>query len=175
MATGKRKSESAAASITELQFQEALREYSANDIYLTALGAELDEEIQVIREQYEADIELLTKKNDLLFATIKGYCLANKDSLLPGKTRSFDTMYGVLGFRRSTPSLKLAKGVKWEQVVERLKEQGLVDYVRTVEEPNKEKLLSDRETEAVAGKLAGLGVSVSQEDKFFIELKKEVA
>ena len=171
----KRKSESTAKSITAAQYNEALQEYYSNNTELVRLGTEMDDHIQEIMDQYTDDIDLLKGKQALLFAVIKGYCLANKESLLSDGKKSFENLYAKIGFRTATPSLKLLKGVKWEDVLENLKTV-LPAYIRTEEVPDKERLIADRDKEEVAGKFEELGVKVSQEEKFFVDLKKvEVA
>ena len=171
MATTKRKSESVSAGITPLQYEEALAKYAANDAQICSLTAEMDEHITEIREEYDSDLNLLAGTQTMLLAVIKGYCLQNKVSLFVDK-KSIDTLYGKVGFRKSPPALKPMKGLKWEDVVENLKEI-LPDYVRTTEEADKEKLLADRDKEDVAKLFPSLGVEVKQDEKFFIDLKKE--
>ena len=173
MATGKRKSQPLAAGITSLQYEEALAKYAGNDARICSLGAEMDERITEIRDEYSADLEILGKDNEMLMAVIKGYVTQNKDSLLEKDRRSFETLYGKIGFRMGMPTLKTLRGLKWDDVVVLLK-QYAPDYVRTVEEVNKEKLIGDREKEGIGDKLDTLGVKVSQTETFFIDLKKEV-
>lgn len=172
MAKSKRVSVSATAGITQLQYEEALAKYAAKDAEKCKIEAEIDAQLTEIRQEYESDLNLIVKEKDLLLATIHGYCVRNRDSLFIGK-KSLDTLHGTLGFRNNPPSLTLLKGFKWEIVLENLKEKKLTAYVRTVEEANKEKLLADREKEGVCNLFPELGVKVSQDEKFFIELKKE--
>ena len=77
-----------------------------------------------------------------------------------------------MGFRTGTPALKTLKGFTWESVKNLLKEF-LPGYVRTKEEADKEKLLADREKEEVAALFPKVGVKVTQDEAFFVELKKE--
>jgi hypothetical protein len=83
-----------------------------------------------------------------------------------------ETVHGALGFRLGTPKLKLLKGFTWNQVTNLLKEFA-PQYVRISEEAAKDKLLSDRDSEEVAPLLTKVGVSVVQEESFFVEPKKE--
>jgi len=174
MAKSKRVSVSATAGITQLQYEEALAKYAAKDAEKCKLEAEMDEALTEIRSEYDADLNLIVKEKELLLATIQGYCVRNKESLFVGK-KSIDTLHGKVGFRTNPPSVTLVKGFKWEQVVENLKEQKLTGYVRTIEEADKDKLLADRQKEGVCNLFPVIGVKVSQEEKFFIELKKEEA
>ncbi len=169
--TKKRKSESIAAGITDLQFESALAQYAGNDTRINSLTAEMDEAIQAIRDEYDSDLNIMTKQNELLMATIKGYCIQNRESLFVEK-KSIETLFGKLGFRKSPPSVKCGKGFKWDAVLELLKEK-MPGYVRTVQEPDKEKLLADREKVGVADKLSSVGLVVVHDETFYIDLKTE--
>ncbi|MFK8296741.1 host-nuclease inhibitor Gam family protein [Capnocytophaga canimorsus] len=60
----------------------------------------------------------------------------------------------------------------WGAVTNLLKEF-LPSYVRTVEEPAKDKLLADRDNEEVNTLFGKVGISVVQDETFFVEPKKE--
>ena len=47
------------------------------------------------------------------------------------------------------------------------------EYVRTVDEPAKDKLLADRDTGEVSENLTRVGLSVVQDETFYVEPKKE--
>lgn len=173
MAKSKRISQSLSAGITHQQYEESLAKYAKNFVQQKKLSVEMEEQITAIRDEYDSDLNIIAKEQELLLAVVKGYCVSNKESLF-GERRSMETLFGKLGFRKNTPSLKCLKGIKWEDVVANLKEL-LPGYVRTVEETDKEKLLADREKEEVAGKLTAIGVKVEQEDKFYIDLNEEVS
>jgi phage host-nuclease inhibitor protein Gam len=173
MATSKRKSQSVSAGITQLQYEEALAKFAKNDAEKCSLEAEMDERITAIRDEYDDDLSIITAEQALLMAVIKGYCVQNKTTLFTEK-RSIETLFGKLGFRKSPHALKCLKGYKWEDVVEKLEEL-LPDYVRTIKEADKEKLLADRDRPEIAAQFSVIGVEVKQDEKFFIELKKEEA
>ncbi|MFJ1366650.1 host-nuclease inhibitor Gam family protein [Capnocytophaga canimorsus] len=48
-------------------------------------------------------------------------------------------------------------------------------YIRTVEEPAKDKLLADRDNEEVNTLFGKVGISVVQDETFFVEPKKEAS
>ncbi|WP_161499397.1 host-nuclease inhibitor Gam family protein [Flavipsychrobacter stenotrophus] len=172
MSRNKRKSESLSKEITKEQFDKALITYSQNDIKLSQLNAELEEEIQAIKEDFSSDIDLVKAEQALLFATIKAYSVEKRHELMTDKMKSFDTLYAKIGFRKDPPSIKTLSGVTLDILTARLKEQKLDAYVRTVEEPNKELLLADRDKEELSKKFSALGIKVAQEEKFYVELKK---
>jgi Bacteriophage Mu Gam like protein len=80
--------------------------------------------------------------------------------------------HGLIGFRTGTPKLKTLKKFTWGAVTEQLKSY-LPEYVRTVEEPAKDKLLADRDNEEVNTLFKKCGIEVAQDETFFVELKKE--
>ena len=90
------------------------------------------------------------------------------------KKKSLDMAHGILGFRTGTPKLKTLKGFTWPAVTNMLK-QFLPAYVRTVDEPAKDKLLADRDAPEVNKFFTkdGIGCEVVQDETFFVELKKE--
>jgi phage host-nuclease inhibitor protein Gam len=83
-----------------------------------------------------------------------------------------EMVHGTLGFRIGTPKLKTLKGFTWGAVTNLLKEF-LPDYLRTSEEPAKDKLLADRDVEDVVLLLPKVGVFVDQDESFYVEPKKE--
>jgi phage host-nuclease inhibitor protein Gam len=90
------------------------------------------------------------------------------------KKKSMEMVHGVIGFRIGTPKLKTMKGFTWGAVTNLLKEF-LPAYVRTSEEPAKDKLLADREVEEVIALFPKVGIFVDQDETFFVEPKKEEA
>ena len=97
--------------------------------------------------------------------------MENREELFT-KRKSLETTHGTIGFRTSTPKLKTLKGFTWASVLNLLKEF-LPDYVRTAEEPAKDKLLADREDEEVSALFPKVGIAVVQDETFFVEPKKE--
>ena len=121
--------------------------------------------------KYADDIAKLTEKKDKAFDVLQAFALENKDELFARK-KSLESVHGTLGFRTGTPKLKTLKGFTWGAVTNLLKEF-LPSYVRTTEEPAKDKLLADREVEEVASVFSRVGIAVVQDETFYVEPKKE--
>ena len=68
--------------------------------------------------------------------------------------------------------LQTIKGFTWPSVVNLLKEF-LPEYVRTTEEAAKDRLLADREVEEVRELFPRVGITVVQDETFYVEPKKE--
>lgn len=146
--------------------------------------AEIELKCAQIREKYAAELTQLQAERDAAFDTLQSYALENQAELFT-KKKSLEMAHGVIGFRTGTPKLKTLKGFTWASVLTLLKEF-LPSYVRTVEEPAKDKLLADRElesvpvlhegedvTEPMSDAMAKCGIQVVQDETFYVEPKKE--
>jgi len=153
--------------ITEVEFNDALSAYASADARLCKINADLDVKITELRKRCSGEIEELTAARESSLDIVKNYSIENKEALF-SKKKSMETAHGLIGFRTGTPKLKTLKGFTWNAVTNLLKEFAPA-YVRTVEEPAKDKLLSDREKID----LKKMGIETVQDETFFIELKKE--
>lgn len=85
--------------------------------------------------------------------------------------KTFETPFGRLGFRVTTPAVALIKRVakSFKDAVE-LVRQYLPDFVRQCYEIDKEKILSaEREGTLEMDKLARCGLTVEQKEEFWVE------
>ena len=157
--------------VQEHEFESALADFAALDAKEQAITAKMDEQITRIREKNADALADIKAKKEEKFEVVQTYCEERKAELF-SKRRSIETIHGNVGFRTGTPKLKTLKGFTWAAVTNMLKVV-LPDYVRTVDEPAKDKLLADRDTELVQMKLAEAGLFVDQDEAFFVDLKKE--
>lgn len=157
--------------ITSEQMETAFAEYAATDARLAKINATMDEQITRIREKYSDDITKMTENKDKCFELIQAFAQENREDLF-SKKKSIDAAYGTFGFRTGTPKLKTLKGFTWASATNLIK-AFLPSYIRTSEEPAKDKLLADRELPKVINNLGKCGIEVVQDETFFIELKKE--
>ncbi len=156
--------------ITPAGFQEAMARYAQAGLRGLEINKAIEAEIADIRERYEHELQCAAHSRNTTFETVRTYCANNKKALF-GKRRSMGTPFGIVGFRLGSPRLQPPKGVSWAHILEQLKEL-LPGYVRTVEEPAKDLLLTDRNKEPVAGALMQLGIEITQEDQFYINDKQ---
>ena len=159
--------------VTSEAMETAFGEYAVADAKLTKINATIDVAVTNIREKYADEIGRLNEVKEKAFDVMQAFALANKDELF-SKKKSLESVHGVIGFRLGTPKLKTLKGFTWGAVVNLLKEF-LPGYVRTTEEANKEKLISDRDDEVVSARFSKVGIVVVQDETFFVEPKKEVS
>lgn len=167
----KRVSKKVVTEVTQDAYEEALSSYAQNDAKEGQIMAKMDVEITKIREKYSEDLAKLKETKDGNFEVIQTYCTENKDTLFT-KKKSVETVHGVVGFNTNPPALKALKGFTWPSVTNMLKEF-LPAFVRTKDEPQKDALLAERDNEAVASLFEKCGISVVQDESFYIKLKKE--
>ena len=169
--TTKRQAKKVLKGVTADQYNTALATYATKDAELAKLNAKIDAEITKIRDKYDEDVATLDVERAEAFDIVQKYCEEQQDQLF-SKKRSTETIFGVIGFRTGTPKLKLGKGMNWNKVLDNLKNY-LPSYVRVTEEPAKDRLLIDRDTPEVKDNLIKCGIVVDQDERFFIDLKKE--
>ena len=157
--------------VKQEEMELAFADYARADARIQKINATMDIEMTRIREKYQDELAKLTETKDNAFDIMQTFAMENRTELF-SKRKSLETTHGTIGFRTSTPALKTLKGFTWSSVLNLLKEF-LPGYVRTKEEPNKEKLLEDRENEKVAALLPKVGVRVVQDETFYVEPKKE--
>lgn len=159
--------------VTADQMETAFADFARADARIQKINATMDVEMTRIREKYQDELSKLQDEKDKSFDILQTYGVENKDELF-SKRKSIETVHGILGFRTGTPKLKTLKGFTWPSVVNLLKEF-LPDYVRTTEEAAKDRLLSDREVEEVRDLFPKVGITVVQDETFYVEPKKEEA
>lgn len=153
------------------QMEDAFGDYASADARLAKINANIDVQMVSIREKYADEIARLGAQKEKAFDVLQAFALEQKDVLF-SKKKSMDSVHGTLGFRTGTPKLKTLKGFTWASVLMLLKEF-LPAYVRTAEEPAKDKLLADRDCDAVRVLFPRVGISVVQDEAFYVEPKKE--
>lgn len=157
--------------VSQEEMEQAFADYAKADARQQKIQAEMDVKMTQIREKWQDELSKLQETKDKAFDVMQAFATENRTELF-SKKKSMDTVHGTIGFRLGTPKLKNQKGFTWASVTNLLKEF-LPAYVRVKEEPDKDKLLADRESEDVFPLFEKVGVAVVQEETFFVEPKKE--
>ena len=157
--------------ITRDEMETAMHSYSVADAEQRSLMAEMDGKLADIREEYAPRLQELDIEKDEAFEKLQAFATENREELCT-KRRSIETTHGTIGFRIGMPKLKPKKTFTWAAVLNLLKEFGK-DYIRTVEEPARDKLLADRDTEECQQVMEKCGIYVVQDETFYVEPKKE--
>lgn len=184
MAT-KRQKKTVITGVTREAAEEAFAQYAKADAQIEKINAEIDLQCAKIREKYQSQLGSLACDRECAFDTLQAYATENQAELFT-KKKSLDMAHGTIGFRTSTPKLKTLKGFTWASALTLVKKY-MPGYVRTSEEIAKDKLLADRELEAVdfvengitkkkesmSAAMAECGIIVAQDEAFYVEPKKE--
>lgn len=157
--------------VTRAQADEAFAAFSKAQSEQQKIEAEMELAMTKVRQKYQDRLAELAEEQKEQFAVLESFALANRDELFD-KKKSLELVHGVIGFRSGNPAVKNRKRFTWAAITEMLKEF-LPDYVRTKEEPDKERLLADREVAEVAEKFEKCGIVIVQDETFFVEPKKE--
>ncbi len=157
--------------ITREEMEEAMRVYATADAKERSLNAELDAELAQVREKYAKELTTLGSEKDEAFEKLQAYATENREEYFT-KRKSMETTHGTLGFRIGQPQLKPAKGMTWAGILELLKLKGK-NYIRTVEEVAKDKLLAERELDDCKVIMDACHISVIQKETFYVEPKTE--
>lgn len=184
MAT-KRQKKTVITGVTREAAEEAFAQYAKADAQIEKINAEIDLQCAKIREKYQSQLGTLACDRECAFDTLQAYATENQAELF-SKKKSLDMAHGTIGFRTGTPKLKTLKGFTWASALTLVKKY-MPGYVRTSEEIAKDKLLADRELEAVdfvengitkkkesmSAAMAECGIIVAQDEAFYVEPKKE--
>lgn len=184
MAT-KRQKKTVITGVSRDAAEEAFASYAKADAQIEKINAEIDLQCAKIREKYQQKLGELTCERECAFETLQAYATENQPELF-SKKKSLDMAHGTIGFRTGTPKLKTLKGFTWASALTLVKKY-IPGYVRTSEEIAKDKLLADRELEAVefmeseitkkripmCDAMAECGIFVAQDETFYVEPKKE--
>lgn len=157
--------------VTREQMEDAFGRYASADAEVQSINAAMDKQIVAIREKHADRLAVLEQEKTEAFEVMQVFATENREELF-SKRKSMETTHGTLGFRTGQPKLKTKKGFTWAAVLELLKKFGQ-DYIRTVEEPAKDKLLANREDEDCQQVMKDCGILVAQDETFYVEPKKE--
>lgn len=150
-------------------------EYAAAVIERDALKAAMEERIRVIRTEYEAQFARIGEAADALLEDIEAWAAGHPEMF--AEKKSMEMLHGTIGFRTGTPRVALPRGADEGELAIEMSEAGLVQYVRTHLELDKQRIIADctrdEDGDENAAVLAAYGVKVKQSERFFAEVKRE--
>ena len=157
--------------VTAEQANEAFAAYAKADAQIQKISADVELQCAKLREKHADELTKLDEEREQSFDILQAYATEHKTELFTRK-KSLDMAHGTIGFRTGTPKLKTLKGFTWAAALQLVKEY-LPTFVRTTEEIAKDKLLADRDAEGMNDTMQKCGISVVQDETFFVEPKKE--
>lgn len=157
--------------ITRELAEEAMSKFAQSANAISNLEARMNEDLQKIRDRYQDDLNRHNASKDEQVNILEAWAYENKDSW--GKAKSQELLHGSLGFRTGTPKVKFDRGFNTKSVTALLKEH-YPQYVRVVDDLNKEQLIADRDEDFFEKVAAKAHIQVVQEETFFVTSKEEV-
>lgn len=171
--------------VTREAAEEAFANYAKANASIKKINALVELTCTKIREKNQAQLTQLAEEREKAFATLQAFATENKAELFT-KKKSLDMAHGTIGFRTGTPKLKALKGFTLASAMELVKAFLPSRYIRVKEELDKDRILADRDIEAVAFMKADIteevtmqeamsrcGLLVAQDETFYVEPKQE--
>ena len=147
---------------TRDEVETAIKEIGDLNRELERLAIEQNDRLAAITEEYK---EKLVPKQD----AVQAWCESRRDELtLNGKTKTGTFNTGEVQWRQRPPSVGI-RGT--ESVIESLHTLGLVRFIRTKEEINKEAMLNEPD---LAATVAGVTIKTGVEDFVITPFEQEV-
>ena len=151
-------------SLTEAE--EAMRELASLERRRQAIASKLNERVDELKNQAKAESACLEAQKKAIADALGTYLQMHRAEVLKDR-KSVELTFGVMGFRAST-SICQMRGVNAEMTLERLKDAGLLEGIRTKEELDKDIMRGWPDD-----RLAQVGLVRQEKDQFFVELKQE--
>ena len=179
-----RKKKTLITGVTRSCADDAFATYAKADAEIQKITAEIELQCAKIREKWAEKLATLSASRDASFDVLQSFATEHQAELF-AKKKSLEMAHGTIGFRTGTPKLKTLKGFTWAAALEMVKRM-LPGYVRSTVEIAKDKLLADRDLEAVVVGTAAddavsmpeamnaCGIQVVQDETFYVEPKKEI-
>ncbi|GAB5524876.1 MAG: hypothetical protein Roseis2KO_27480 [Roseivirga sp.] len=149
---------------------EVMRSFAEANSKIKELEAQEELQLLEVRETYSKRAEVLLEQKQSAMEKLEAFGIHNKEELF-GKRKSMDLQHGVIGFRTGTPKVSKPRSVTWNNVIENLGKSG-PHFLRTRIEVDKDKIIASRDDQQVMQELAQVGISVVQDETFFITIKE---
>lgn len=126
-------------------------------------------ELAAITEKYAPILTALKEQIEPIQMAVQAWCESRRDELTQnGKTKTGSFNTGEVQWRQRPPSVAI-RGA--DSVIEALKTHGLIRFVRTKEEINKEAMLNEPE---LAATIAGVTIKTGVEDFVITPFEQEL-
>lgn len=150
--------------------QVCLQEYAHATSELKKIEAEMEIKIQKIREQYKGRIQPLKETQVDTFKLLQAFAEHNREMYF-SKKKSKDMTHGLIGFRMGQMKVKFERGMS-KKALPLVQEMDL-PFTRSKVELDKDKIIASREDEGIMKKLLMCGITVVQDESFYVDLKEE--
>ena len=147
----------------------ALKTYSAAQRVLLALEAEFSSLEADLRKRFESKTARPMLARAQAAERLQSLAFYYYDYLF-AKKKLLDTRYGRIGFRVGKPKVIKARGVSWDSAVAALANKS-PHLLRTKSELDKARMIALRADADTRSVLADVGLSVVQDEYFYIQEK----
>ena len=153
-----------------------LGEYAQAVLDRERVEVELEKQIAKLREEARAEIESAKATEKALLDDMCAFATLHPE-IFPKDRKSIELAHGTVGFRTGQPRVTLRRGLKEEDLVERLLTDGIDSLIRTRPELDRDQAIRQWQTggEAVVRRNEKYGIRVTQAERFFAEIKREEA
>lgn len=163
------KKAAAPAVITRAEAERLVTEITELTIKRNQYTSYLDEEINILREQYFTLIDGLEKEIDARTNQVRDWALGNPEEF--GKKKSIAFLSGVIGFRTGMPKVKTLPGWTFARVIEKLASLPWgAAFLRIKQDLDKDALIAAQSQQTIQpSELREIGVRIDQEEAFYVE------
>jgi phage host-nuclease inhibitor protein Gam len=119
------------------QVAERLRRMARMQSRLDSLCAELERDLDGVRQRYEGRISALRGRLTALTDELEALCRSRRDDVFEGGGKCYCTAHGEVAFRRAEAALHVRDGLSDAAVCRLLRRNRLARFVRTKEGPDR--------------------------------------
>lgn len=146
------------APATQRDAEELLQRIGELQRDVSRIEHSMNDRLSAIKAEYELKAKPINDEIEGLFQALHVWAEANKHDLLKGRAKTAKLATGELSWRTTPPSVRITGQ---DVVMERLKQLGLQDLIRTKEEISKEAVLADPQ------RVEGIkGIAIVQREEF---------
>lgn len=157
--------------VSEAQYDQALKDYQTSFNKHMKLSADKATDVQKVTDKYADKLKAEEESISTAYATVMDYCEQNRDKVF-GDEKSIKTPIATLGFRLGKPSISIKEDVDAKALPGLFVKKGLAEYLVTKQDLDKNKIIAAREDSKFTKKLEGMGLTIGQEESFYITLNK---
>ena len=173
MNAAKKKAPTIAVPQSDAAADALLKEYGDEFNLLVAHEAVMNAQLADAKASFERVAQPHQERLKTIFEQLQAWGAAHRDRLTDdGKSKTVLLPAGSIGWRNRPPSVRWKKGFKAEDIVEAIKKYGLRRFIRTKEEPNKERMLEEPD---VAAKIPGVVIGSAGEEFYISPFGAELA
>ena len=135
---------------------------------LAGIENKMNEDMDTIRKRAELAGASDTARLKEIEADIALTAKLNRRELFPGKAKSREFAFGLIGFRKGSGKIVQRSKVKVKDVLAKLHEYNLTEGIKTTENLNKEAMKGWTDD-----RLESIGMRRQTRERFFVEVKTE--